>query len=285
MRRSFIEPLALTLTLSLIGCQFPPPSRTQIDPTPKLYVLDCGSLTFDDVTAFGLANDETSVRTMFVPCYLIDHQGKQLLWDGGLPLGVVGQGAVALPTGGTMTYARSVVDQLDEIGFTPRDIEFVAFSHFHFDHVGAANVFTDSTLLIQSAEYDAAFNHAEDYEVYNAALYEKLRNTPRQLLEGDHDVFGDGQVTIYSAPGHTPGHQTLLVTLNQTGPVMLSGDLYHFEASRRLKRVPVFNTDSEQTLASMARIENILKEQGATLWIEHNAALARTLRKAPAFYE
>jgi glyoxylase-like metal-dependent hydrolase (beta-lactamase superfamily II) len=181
-----------------------------------------------------------------------------------------------------MSYARSLVDQLAEMGLSPADVDRVAFSHMHFDHVGAANRFPHATLLIQRPEYEAAFLRAETSEVFDPSLYAELADAPRELLAGDHDVFGDGRVKILSAPGHTPGHQVLWVDLDERGPVVLAGDLYHFRASRELRRVPRFNADPEQTLASMERIEAIVRETGAELWIEHDLALAEALRLAPA---
>ena len=252
---------------------------------PRMYVFDCGSLAFPDVSSFGLSNTETDVRELFVPCYLIEQNGKRLLWDGGLPLAIAGAGAQPMDSGATMIYVRSIVDQLADLGLTPADIDYAAYSHFHFDHVGAANAFASATLLINAREFDAAFLHAEDNPIFNPALYDKLTDTEKVLLENDYDVFGDGSVIIIPAPGHTPGHQVLLVNLSATGPVMLSGDLYHFEASRRLRRTPDFNTDKAQTLASMDIVEARLEESGATLWIEHNKALADSLKKAPAFYD
>jgi glyoxylase-like metal-dependent hydrolase (beta-lactamase superfamily II) len=260
-------------------------SCTSTPSGPKLYVFDCGALSFDDVSAFGLTNEETPVREMFVPCYLIRHQGQELLWDGGLPVGIAGMPQQAVPGGGNMSYKRSIVDQLGDLGLAPEDIEYTAYSHFHFDHVGAANAFPSSTLFIQAAEYEAAFKHAEDYEIFDPSLYDKLANTPRTVIEGDHDVFGDGRVMIYSAPGHTPGHQVLSINLDNMGQLILSGDLYHFEASRRMRRVPVFNTDAAATRRSMTKIEDLVKSTNATLWIEHSKALADTLRKAPEFYD
>ena len=73
--------------------------------------------------------------------------------------------------------------------------------------------------------------------------------------------------------------------LDDYGPVLLTGDLYHFRANRTLRRPPKFNVDAEQTLESMNRVEAVLKETGATLWIEHDKALADTLHKAPSFYD
>jgi glyoxylase-like metal-dependent hydrolase (beta-lactamase superfamily II) len=154
----------------------------------------------------------------------------------------------------------------------------------HWDHVGAANLFTDSTLLIQDAEYQAAFVD-QNNQLFDPSLYLDLADSERRILNGDYDVFGDGSVMIISAPGHTPGHQVLLVELENTGPVLLSGDLYHFRKSRELRRVPLFNTDAEETLRSMDKIEALLKAEQATLWIEHDQALADTLKKAPEYYD
>ena len=98
-------------------------------------------------------------------------------------------------------------------------------------------------------------------------------------------VFGDGRVRILSAPGHTPGHQVLFLDLADTGPLVLSGDLYHFRLSRAERRVPTFNVDREQTLASMERVEAFVEDVGATFWIEHDLALFQELDLAPAYYE
>ena len=76
----------------------------------------------------------------------------------------------------------------------------------------------------------------------------------------------------------------LFVDLAETGPVLLSGDLYHFPANRELRRPPHFNFDAEQTLATMETMEQFLADSGATLWIEHNAELAASLKKLPESY-
>lgn len=250
----------------------------------RLFVFDCGSLRLDDVSLFGLSNDETPVRELFVPCYLVEHPAGRLLWDAGLPLAIAGQGEVELEPGAVMRYDRSLIDQLSAMNLAPPDIDLIAFSHLHFDHVGAANAFTNSTLFIQGTEYQAGFVD-KNAELFQPDLYLGLANNDRLILDGDHDVFGDGSVRIISAPGHTPGHQTLLLKLASTGPVMLSGDLYHFRESRTLRRAPVFNVSAEQTFDSMDRVEAVLEAEGATLWIEHEKALADTLRKAPAYYD
>lgn len=260
--------------------------RDKVDNNVKLYVFDCGRFVMEDVSSFGLSNQDTDVRELFVPCYLIEHPTKgRLLWDAGLSSAIAGAGVQPAGEGATQEYREGLIDQLADMDLGPEDIDYVAFSHMHFDHVGSANLFSDSTLLIQEAEYQAAFKDYANNPVFDYALYKDLASSTKTLLSGDHDVFGDGKVKIVSAPGHTPGHQVLYVYLNNYGPVLLSGDLYHFEASRKLRSVPLFNTNKEQTLASMTKVEKFLKSTSATLWIEHNMQQATRLNLAPSFYD
>ncbi len=254
----------------------------------QLYVMDCGEIRYQTIDFFGIDNEDTAVREMFVPCYVVHHKGKYILWDAGLPLALVGQGDITPDpeSGMILRYDISLIDQLAAINLTPDDIDYLALSHIHFDHAGAANMFTNATWLVQAAEYEAAFNwQGAPILGVQPALLDKLEHTDRLELDGDYDVFGDGVVEIISAPGHTPGHQLLYLDLPKTGRILLSGDLYHFRISRDLKAVPVFNFSRPQTLTAMKKIEALLDERQATLWIEHDAALARSLNKSPAYYE
>lgn len=250
----------------------------------RLYVFDCGLIGTEDISAFNLSNDETPVRELFVPCYLIEHPDGRMLWDAGLPLAMAGQGTITEQGGAYHIYERSLIDQLAELNLSATDIDLVAFSHMHYDHVGAANAFTDSRLLIQETEFAAAFE-TPDNPYFQADLYMDLKGNDRRILSGDHDVFGDGSVQIISAPGHTPGHQVLLLRLQNTGNVVLSGDLYHFQMSRKLRRAPTFNYDADETFRSMDKVEALLVAEQAALWIEHEKALADTLKMAPQYYD
>ena len=104
-------------------------------------------------------------------------------------------------------------------------------------------------------------------------------------LSGDRDVFGDGSVTILSTPGHTPGHQSLLVRLPKTGALVLSGDAVHMRDNWDNQRVPSMNVDRDKSVASMQRIAAMLAEQKAQLWINHDKPQSAQLRYAPAHYE
>ena len=237
----------------------------------RLYEFDCGRLRYDSPEAigFGVQDDATDVRELFVPCYVIDHPAGRLLWDGGLSSELAETPGW---TDGGMRLDRPLRDQLEDVGFSLDSLDYVAFSHMHFDHVGVANEVGGGILLMQQSEYDAAFADEITVPAFDRSLYDGLEGLERVPLNGDHDVFGDGRVRILSLPGHTPGHQGLFVDLANEGPVVLSGDLYHFRLSREERIVPTFNVDAEATLRSMDRLEAFLLEAGATLWIEHDLA-------------
>ena len=263
-------------------------TEAQIPPL-KLYVFDCGRARFDSVAAFGLEETDTDVRVVATPCYIIDHPEGQMLWDAGLPSSLADrQGWVSRDDGFEVYLEQSLPQQLQsmDLGFDLGSLEYIAFSHVHWDHVGAANDVVSGQWLIQEGDY-AAFQDPENVAV--PAMYPELltgmADRPVTVLQGDHDVFGDGRVQLIAAYGHTPGHQVLYLDLAETGPVILSGDLYHFRVSRDKRVVPLFNVDREQTLTSMARVEGLVRETGAKFWIQHELAGFESLVKAPGFYQ
>ena len=277
-----IAHVLIVVTLILHGCggESAPSAQSAL----KLYVFDCGMIRLPDLAHFSIADDETDIRDVIVPCYVIEHEKGRLLWDGGLPSsyadvdGWQGDGML-------MRLERTLSEQLVQLELNMSSFDYVAFSHSHFDHVGVANEIIGGTLIIQQTEYDAAFADEVTLPGFDPTLYTSLKTAEKIVIDGDHDVFGDGSVRIISTPGHTPGHQSLIVDLANTGPIILSGDLYHFAISRTDRRVPGFNFDKEQTLSSMDRVDALIEETGATLWIEHELALFETLNKAPAFYD
>jgi glyoxylase-like metal-dependent hydrolase (beta-lactamase superfamily II) len=272
--------ILLCAMLALQGCS----SGAKTQQSLKLYVFDCGILSFDSIEAFGVAADETDVRDLSVPCFVVEHEKGRLLWEGGLASTLAGAGSWE-EEGMRMRLDRTLSDQLADLGLDMGAFDYMAFSHLHHDHVGVANEVEGATLIIQKAEHDAAFADQVTVPGYDPALYQGIRNAKSVIVEGDHDVFGDGRVRILSAPGHTPGHQVLFVDLAATGPVVLAGDLYHFRVSRESRRVPTFNVDGPMTFESMDRIEAFVAESGAELWIGHELALFGRLNKAPLYYD
>jgi glyoxylase-like metal-dependent hydrolase (beta-lactamase superfamily II) len=166
--------------------------------------------------------------------------------------------------------------QLDQLGVTPADIKAMAVSHTHPDHIGNVEMFPTTMLYVQKAEYEwPAANNEPRFKPAH----------PVTKLEGDRDVFGDGSVTILSTPGHTPGHQSLLVKLPHTGAVVLSGDAVHFKSNWDNRGVPALNFSKEQTLASMQKISDTLAKEKAQLWINHDKAQRDGLKMSPEFYD
>ena len=125
----------------------------------------------------------------------------------------------------------------------PRTLPILALSHYHYDHTANTNEFASATWLVRQVERDAMFAEKPP-DLVQRATFDALRNSKTVIIKtDDYDVFGDGSVVIKWAPGHTPGHQVLFVKLAKTGPVLLSGDLYHYPEERTLDRVPTFDVD------------------------------------------
>ncbi len=264
--------VAATAFFGLTAMQAAPPPRTS--PALSMWRLDCGSIQVGDLNVFSdtFAYVGKS-KTLTNSCYLIRNGDRHLLWDTGLP----GENAGQNSSLGTMSVMvrRRIVDQLAEIGVRPAQVNFVGISHNHQDHIGQAADFPQATLLIGAEDFEATKAGANARRIApwasGAAKVEPIRR--------DHDVFGDGSVTILDMPGHTPGHQALLVRL-RSGPVLLSGDQYHFTENRRSRGVPSFNADRSDTLGSHDRFEAIAQSLRAKVIIQHEPA---DVAKLPAF--
>jgi N-acyl homoserine lactone hydrolase len=269
--------------LALLPLQF-----AQAAGLERMYVLDCGESETRDVSANWSPGVNVGQSRLFSDnCYLIKHEKGWLLWDSGIPDAVAEKSEGVSGAGGMLVLkvTRTLQAQLRELDVAPDKVGYVAFSHFHGDHVGNANLFTAATLYVQYPEYEAAFGPEPQKFGFNPATYDKLRANPVVKLSGDHDVFGDGSVIILSTPGHTPGHQSLLVRLPVTGAVVLSGDLVHFQDNWENRRVPSRNFSKEQSLASMQKVAQVLEKEKAVLWINHDNVQSAEIPHAPKFLE
>jgi len=254
----------------------------------RLYILDCGDITGVGEVQFGFKAGTLADTRMVTPCYLVVHPRGTLMWDTGEIPDADFKGN---PTkAGAFAITRPLLPQLAALGYTPADITFLALSHYHGDHVANANAFAGSTWIVQDVEKAAMFAKqdakAKGSNAPNPAFFGKLENSKTILLHSeDHDVFGDGTVVIKFTPGHTPGHQSLFLKFAKTGPVVLSGDLYHYPEERSLGIVPGFDFNADQTRKSRADLEAFMKKSGAVLWIQHSTADNAKLKKAPEYYE
>jgi N-acyl homoserine lactone hydrolase len=282
--------------MTLIGLAALPSANAQTPkPAPpksvRLYVLDCGKITVANGDSMGFKPGELANSNMVTPCFLIVHPRGTLMWDTGEVPDSAFKTGVSPATQGAFTVDRPLLPQLAAIGYTPKDITYLALSHYHGDHVANANLFAGSTWIVQQGDRDAIFAPRQDTGkklggVGDPSYFTELAKSKTLLLKGeDHDVFGDGTVVIKFTPGHTPGHQSLFLKLAKTGPVLLSGDLYHYPEEMTYKRIPSFDSDKEQTAKSRAMIEDFVKKNNAQLWIQHDYTSGIKRKIAPEFYE
>ncbi len=269
--------------LALASCATVAPTDVRLGAVERMYVINCGENHVTDLSRWTPGENQGRSWVFGNHCYLIRHAQGWMLWDTGNPDRIA-----ALPNGlrnpnGLITahMKQPLAESLKEIGVAPASIQHFALSHGHGDHSGNANLFHASTLYMQAVEHDAVFGAEPAKFGFIPGNFERLRGSRIVKLEGQHDVFGDGSVTILSAPGHTPGHQVLAVRLPRTGMVVLSGDMAHTPENFRLKRAPSFNFDREASVRSMHEIEAFMARTGATLWINHDREQHAKLPKAP----
>lgn len=245
----------------------------------KLYIMNCGEGVAGDIGRWSPGVNEGQSMEFVDTCYLIKHKQGWFLWDTGIPDAVAAMPnglAPADPKAVTWKRPKTLVSQLEQIGVKPADIKAMGVSHTHPDHIGNVEMFPQAMLYVQKAEYDwPGANNEPRFKPSH----------PVELLTGDKDVFGDGSLTILSTPGHTPGHQSLLVKLPKTGAVVLSGDAVHFKDNWDNRRVPSMNANKELSAASMQKIADTLTKEKAQLWINHDKAQRESQKMSPEFYD
>jgi glyoxylase-like metal-dependent hydrolase (beta-lactamase superfamily II) len=268
-----------SVLLSWVAAASPGVAQTGKPGIEKLYILNCGEGVAGDISRWSPGLNEGKSMDFVDNCYLIKHAQGWFLWDTGITDAVAAMPdglAPADPKAVLWRRPKTLAAQLDQLGVKPADLKGMAISHTHPDHVGNVEMFPATMLYVQKAEYDwPGTNNQPRFKPEH----------PVTKLEGDRDVFGDGSVTIFSTPGHTPGHQSLLVKLPKTGAVVLTGDAVHFKANWDNRGVPAMNFNKDQTQASMQKISDTLTKEKAQLWINHDKVQRDGLKMSPEFYD
>jgi N-acyl homoserine lactone hydrolase len=241
-------------------------------PAPEVTLtrLDCGNGN-NDQRRFSDTFAYTNPQVPFTfSCYVIKHGSDYMVWDTGYLPGSV-------PSAPKVTLG----DQLAQMNVKPDQVKFVGISHFHADHTGQLDTVPNATLLIGEREWEA-LTAPKPMAGANVKGFTHWISGGGKVepQAADKDVFGDGTVMILRTPGHTPGHQSLLVRLKEKGAVILTGDAAHFRENYENDGVPSFNYDRAQTIASIERLKGIEKNLHATVIIQHDP---RDIGKLPAF--
>ncbi len=205
-----------------------------------------------------------------VPAYLVETDEARILIDTGLHPGAVADKSAHYEPGALAHFVfeqeESIAEQVDLSTVTT-----LVLTHLHFDHVGGLSLIPDSVpVVIQRVEWEAGRDRAavarnfflpQDYAGIDA---ERLT-----LVDGDHDLLGDGSVELLSTPGHTPGHQSVRV-----GELVIAADVIYYASGLDDHRFPIFGDDHEEQARSAERLR-VLREQGMTVQPGHDPDVLR----------
>jgi glyoxylase-like metal-dependent hydrolase (beta-lactamase superfamily II) len=250
--------------------------------TVKLHAFTCGTLTGEFAHLMEGAEGDITVP---VPVFLIEHPKGRALFDTGLhpdcqrdPVGRLGARLAGLFRIG-FRPGEEVNARLEAIDRDPGKIDLVINSHFHFDHVGGNALIPNATMLVQRREWEAGM----DPEIAALRGFDRRDfdlGHKRVLIQGEHDVFGDGSVLCLPTYGRTPGHQSLRMRL-AGGEVVLAADSCYFCRTLRERRLPRRVHDREAMLASLDRLA-ALQATGARIFYGHDPEFWQTVPQAPA---
>ena len=253
----------------------------------RVYVL-CGGLLDLDMALMLPGRAPGPRWTVPVPAFLVVHARGRLLFDTGVhraaitdPVGRLGESR-ASRFGMRSQPGDDVVSQLALLGLGPDDVAYVANSHFHFDHCGGNEFFPRSTFLVQRKELEAARDPAIlAQKRYTPSAQDFDHPLPYRPVDGEHDVFGDGAVTLIPTYGHTPGHQSLRVRARKAADLVLTADACYTRENMDRDLLPGVLWNAGEMTRSLARLRELRDRQGATVIYGHDPAQWGELPRAP----
>lgn len=250
----------------------------------RIYALFCGG-DMMDMAVFDPFDEKVGTKC-FNPyyAYLITHPAGNVLFDtaGHPDLRTNAQsrlGAAASAFEVVMEPSDWVIPRLRELGLEAGDVSHVVQSHLHFDHAGGLQWFRHAKIYVQRRELEFARNPpvyqktafvADDFE----------HDLDWHVLEGEHDMFGDGLLTIIPTPGHTPGHQSLLVRL-KSRPVFLLADTTYLLSKMRQRALPGLLWSPDALIDTWDKVERIEAVENARLVATHELDFKSSVPKAP----
>jgi N-acyl homoserine lactone hydrolase len=248
--------------------------------TAKLYAITCGHLTIP--TAFLLAGREGTTRVP-ITSYLIEHPRGRVVFDSGMhiktqhnPTAHVGDVLAKLHQFDYGT-GEDIAARLGEIDIDPASVSHVINSHLHFDHCGGNALLPNATVVMQRAELDAA---KEGGEVRGYVTADFDTGQARQLIDGEHDLFGDGSVVLIPTYGHAPGHQSVRVRTDK-GEFVLCGDACYLRESLDTMTLPGIIADPDGVTRAFQLFRD-LQGSGATIMYGHDLEFWKAIPQAPA---
>jgi N-acyl homoserine lactone hydrolase len=210
-------------------------------------------------------------------CYLVQtSDGKNMLIDSGTPMGL------QFPGMPPIEYGKNVIEQLADLGLSADDIDILICTHFDPDHAGYHDAFVNAELIVQREHYALARSGHERYAAARAHWdHPALRY---RLIDGDTELLPS--MTLIETSGHAPGHQSVLVRLPQTGPVLLMIDAVVLQRLFTADRKKLPNDDDEEQLRASTRklLDIVEREHVALVIFGHDGQQWQTLKKVPDYY-
>jgi N-acyl homoserine lactone hydrolase len=249
-------------------------------PVQALHALQNGFLGLERSALFHGDYSEARVQIP-IACYLVRTSDAVVLFDTGVSPRAV-PGLLRHDAMARFTEADLLVHRLDALGLRPADVDLVVLSHLHYDHAGGAELFAKSELIVQRDEYAAALYPPPFLASF---YYRKNFDLPGyrwRLLDGD-TALGPG-LTVLRSDGHTPGHQSLLVELPQTGPVILSGDACYWQEHIDVERVPGVVWNPAAALHSIKRLKTLARLVGGRIFPAHDPVFWKGVKQGPDAY-
>jgi len=217
------------------------------------------------------------------PFYLVDHPEGVAVIDTGLshdmlddPAGYGQHGAefmeAFLPAieYGPDTHPRA---HLDDAGYDPADVDYVVMTHLHSDHAGHMDTFPDAEFIVHKEELRYAHWPVPVQDVfYLEGDFDALRSAEYDVtaVEGEYDVFGDGSLRTFPTPGHTPGHQSVVAELPESGTIILGADVAHRQDGYDREHLASFNWNLQESIASLRDVKARARRLDAEVFVTHD---------------
>lgn len=237
----------------------------------RVHALTCGWLT--GPAALFLDGASGALRVP-VPSLLIEHPRGRVLFDTGMHPALGTDPGSRLGAGAALWTVElgpddDVAGRLAAVGAGADRVDLVVASHLHFDHAGGLALVPNATLVVQRREWEAA----QDADLAAQNYLDRAdwdHGHALRLVDGEHDLFGDGRVVCVPTHGHTPGHQSLRLRLDDGRDVLFTADACYLRESLAARRLPAFGHDPAAMRAVLDRFD-AMAAAGTHLVFGHDA--------------
>jgi len=247
----------------------------------KLYLLPAGHCLIDR-SALDTRRQPGELTRLPIWCYLIETPDGPILVDTGMPALCIADSNGLFK--GTEADGRIVPQMAEDdlvtrilarIGYSAQDLLGIVSTHWHFDHAGGNQLFPDTEIIVQQAEYEAALRQDGYFD------FCKDPGLNYRFVNGDTEIAPG--VMALATPGHTPGHQSVLIRTKASGSVLLTIDAAYCRANFE-EDVPFAVHDAAAARESVARLTGLAKDENAKVFFGHDEEQAAIWKPHPFVY-